>query len=69
MARLLSVNVGLPREITWRGKTVDWAAPHFLVHLEWEFLERLYKSVCNHILTCDAVLLLSQDALNSFGVA
>ena len=22
MARLLSVNVGLPREITWRGKTV-----------------------------------------------
>jgi hypothetical protein len=22
MARLLSVNVGLPREITWRGKTI-----------------------------------------------
>ena len=22
LARLLSVNVGLPREITWRGKTV-----------------------------------------------
>ena len=22
MARLLSVNVGLPREITWRGQTV-----------------------------------------------
>jgi MOSC domain-containing protein YiiM len=30
MARLLSVNVGLPRDITWRGKTVRtaiWKAP------------------------------------------
>src|ERR1700746_1890820 len=30
MARLLSVNVGLPRDITWRGKTVHtgvWKAP------------------------------------------
>jgi MOSC domain-containing protein YiiM len=30
MARLLSVNVGLPREITWRGKTVHtsvWKEP------------------------------------------
>jgi hypothetical protein len=29
-ARLLSVNVGLPREITWRGQTVRtgiWKAP------------------------------------------
>jgi MOSC domain-containing protein YiiM len=30
MARLLSVNVGLPRDIMWRGKTVHsavWKAP------------------------------------------
>src|ERR1700739_5091287 len=30
MARLLSVNVGLPRDITWQGKTVHtgvWKAP------------------------------------------
>ena len=25
MARLLSVNVGLPRDVTWRGKTVHTA--------------------------------------------
>ena len=30
MARLLSVNVGLPREVTWQGKTVRtavWKSP------------------------------------------
>jgi MOSC domain-containing protein YiiM len=30
MARLLSINVGLPRDITWQGKTVHtgiWKAP------------------------------------------
>jgi MOSC domain-containing protein YiiM len=30
MAHLLSVNVGLPREVTWQGKTVRtgaWKAP------------------------------------------
>ena len=46
-----------------------WAAPHFLVHLKWEFIERFYISVFNHLLSFDPVLLLSLDALNSFGVA
>ena len=46
-----------------------WAAPHFLVHLKWEFLERLFRSVSNHLLSFDPVLLLSHDALNSVGVA
>ena len=30
MARLLSINVGLPRELTWQGKTIStgvWKAP------------------------------------------
>jgi hypothetical protein len=31
MARLLSVNVGLPREVTWNGKTVRTAVWKFPV--------------------------------------
>ena len=46
-----------------------WSAPHSLVHLKWEFLERLYRSVFSQIVIRGPVLLLSQDALNSFGVA
>src|SRR5262249_24676914 len=35
MARLLSVNVGLPREITWTGKTVRTAIWKFPVEGRW----------------------------------
>jgi len=48
---------------------LGWAAPHFLVHLKWEFLERLHKSGFIQTAMRGLVLLLSQDALNSFGVA
>ena len=46
-----------------------WTAPRFLVHLKWEFLKRLQISICRQIVVRLPVLLLSQDALNSFGVA
>jgi hypothetical protein len=47
----------------------EWAAPHFLVHLKWEFLERFIISGEYHNIMLGHLLLLSQDALNSFGVA
>jgi uncharacterized damage-inducible protein DinB len=50
-------------------RLLDWAAPHFLVHLKWEFVERSYIIINIYILTRRPVLLLSQDAPNSFGVA
>jgi hypothetical protein len=46
-----------------------WAAPHFLVHLKWEFVERSYIRTHDYIVTRCPVLLSSQDELNSLGVA
>jgi hypothetical protein len=46
-----------------------WAAPHFLVHLKWEFLKRFNIEGDYQIVIFGHLLLLSQDALNSFGVA
>ena len=51
------------------GPRTGWAAPHFLVHLKWEFLRGLYISEHAHVVMLLFVLFLSQDALNSFGVA
>jgi hypothetical protein len=46
-----------------------WAAPHFLVHLKWEFFERSNIDRNSYVVIGELVLLPSQDALNSFGVA
>jgi hypothetical protein len=46
-----------------------WPAPHFLVHLKWEFLKRVNILKIHQILIYFSVLRLSQDALNSLGVA
>ena len=46
-----------------------WAAPHFLVHLKWEFVERSYMLLLIYMITQWPVLLSSQDELNSLGVA
>jgi GNAT superfamily N-acetyltransferase len=53
---------------TRASKAGIWAAPHFLVHLKWEFLDLIYILQYYNLSLCDPVLLLSQDALNSFGV-
>ena len=50
-------------------RTSDWAAPHFLVHLKWEFVERSYMLLLIYMITQWPVLLSSQDELNSLGVA
>ena len=52
MTRLLSVNVGLPREITWRGKTVYTAVWKEQVH-ERRLVRRL-NIVC-HTYECGLI--------------
>jgi hypothetical protein len=47
----------------------QWSAPHFLVHLKWEFVNRSYIRNQDYIMTRWPVLLSSQDELNSLGVA
>jgi hypothetical protein len=46
-----------------------WGAPHFLVHMKWEFVNRPLMHGTDYMVTLFLVLLLSQDELNSFGVA
>jgi hypothetical protein len=46
-----------------------WAAPHFLVHLKWEFVKRPHIHIKSYIRTRILLIFLSQDELNSFGVA
>jgi hypothetical protein len=46
-----------------------WTAPHFLVHLKWEFFERSNIDRNSYAVIRERGLLPSQDALNSFGVA
>jgi hypothetical protein len=48
---------------------IHWAAPHFLVHLKWEFFERSHIDRSIYQIIREHFLLSSQDALNSFGVA
>jgi pimeloyl-ACP methyl ester carboxylesterase len=52
-----------------RGYGDSWSAPHFLVHLKWEFVNRSYIRNQDYIMTRWPVLLSSQDELNSLGVA
>ena len=51
------------------AESAIWAAPHFLVHLKWEFVERSYMLLLIYMITQWPVLLSSQDELNSLGVA
>jgi hypothetical protein len=51
------------------GDSAEWAAPHFLVHLKWKFVKRPIMHMYSYMFTRILVLLLSQDELNSFGVA
>ena len=54
---------------TVRQAVAVWAAPHFLVHLEWEFVKRHLIHLKSHMRTRVLLILSSQDELNSFGVA
>ena len=38
MARLLSVNVGLPRDIEWNGRTLHTGIWKYPVHSDWPIL-------------------------------
>jgi hypothetical protein len=66
---------GIPRKDVFRRVLMTlrpgafWPAPHFLVHLKWEFLDRLHRYINHQTVIRLSVLLLSHDALNSFGVA
>ena len=53
----------------YRFYALYWAAPHFLVHLKWEFVKRHLIHLRRYVSTCVLLILSSQDELNSFGVA
>ncbi len=48
---------------------MKWVAPHFLVHLKWEFGKRDVRYLNSYMRTRVLLILSSQDELNSFGVA
>ncbi len=48
---------------------LDWAAPHFLVHLKWELSNRNVIHWDSYMRARVLLILSSQDELNSFGVA
>jgi hypothetical protein len=65
---LVTAGLTLVAVVASRLRSV-WAAPHFLVQLKWEFFERSNIDRNSYAVIREPVLLLSQDALNSFGVA